>query len=168
MLVLSRKLGEQIVLPDCDVTVTVLGVSGRRVRLGVVAPPSTPVHRRETWEKIMDFQARDALDCKAGGNEPGYYDEASPPSEDDADGPPAPTRLGLQPCRLADHIRRQVDGRIQGLRVEADGDQVIISGRTSSYYARQLAEVAARDFLRDAAPVDAARDVTFNIEVAWP
>ena len=53
MLVLSRKPGERIVLPGCDVTVTVLGISGRRVRLGVIAPPDSAVHRGETWERIM-------------------------------------------------------------------------------------------------------------------
>jgi carbon storage regulator len=53
MLVLSRKPGEQIVLPHCEVTVTVLGVSGNRVRIGVAAPASTAVHRGEIWDKIL-------------------------------------------------------------------------------------------------------------------
>ena len=52
MLVLCRKRGEQIVLPHCQVTVTVLGVSGNRVRIGVAAPVGTAVHRREIWDKI--------------------------------------------------------------------------------------------------------------------
>jgi carbon storage regulator len=52
MLVLSRKPGEQIVLPHYEVTMTVLGVSGNRVRIGVAAPAGTAVHRREVWDKI--------------------------------------------------------------------------------------------------------------------
>ena len=52
MLVLTRKIGEQIVLPKCNVTIEVLRVSRQRVRLGVTAPPETPVHRKETWERI--------------------------------------------------------------------------------------------------------------------
>lgn len=52
MLVLSRKSGEQIVLPECEVTLTVLGVSGSRVRIGIAAPDGTAVHRREVWDKI--------------------------------------------------------------------------------------------------------------------
>lgn len=38
MLVLSRKAGEQIVLPDCDVTICVLEIGKTKVRLGVTAP----------------------------------------------------------------------------------------------------------------------------------
>ena len=51
MLVLSRKLGETIVI-DGDVTVTVLEVSGGRVRLGFNGPPSVPIHRGEIHRQI--------------------------------------------------------------------------------------------------------------------
>ena len=65
MLVLSRKLGEQIVLPHCQVTLTVLGVSGNRVRIGVAAPAEMAVHRREIWDRIIGSAAvpaaKDAL-----------------------------------------------------------------------------------------------------------
>ena len=52
MLVLSRKLGESVVLPDCGVTFTVLSVEGGRVRLGVNAPQSLGGHRKEVWERM--------------------------------------------------------------------------------------------------------------------
>jgi carbon storage regulator len=52
MLVLNRKLAEAVVLPDCGVTVTVLSVEGGRVRLGVSAPRTLSVHRKEVWERI--------------------------------------------------------------------------------------------------------------------
>jgi carbon storage regulator len=50
MLVLSRKEGERIVLPGCDVTVTVVAVVGNKVRLGITAPPNVAVHREEVWK----------------------------------------------------------------------------------------------------------------------
>ena len=51
MLVLSRKVGERIVI-GVGVTVMVLVVSGQRVRLGVVAPDEVPVHRAEVVQRI--------------------------------------------------------------------------------------------------------------------
>jgi carbon storage regulator len=47
MLVLSRKPGERILMPNCAVTVTVLAVHGNTVRLGITAPPEMAVHRQE-------------------------------------------------------------------------------------------------------------------------
>lgn len=47
MLVLTRKPGEEIVLPGCNVSVTVLGIRGRAVRLGITAPADIKVLRRE-------------------------------------------------------------------------------------------------------------------------
>ena len=51
MLVLSRKLGQTIVI-DGDITVTVLEVSGGRVRLGIKGPASVPIHREEVHKRI--------------------------------------------------------------------------------------------------------------------
>jgi carbon storage regulator len=47
MLVLTRKLGEQIVIPDCSVTITVIEVKRDKVRLGIAAPPQIAVLRDE-------------------------------------------------------------------------------------------------------------------------
>ncbi len=52
MLVLSRKVGEQIVIGQ-GVTVTVLEVNGQRVRLGIIAPADVPVHRSEVCQRIQ-------------------------------------------------------------------------------------------------------------------
>lgn len=49
MLVLSRKVGEQIVLPDIGIVVTVLEVRGSQVRLGISGPRDIPVYRQELW-----------------------------------------------------------------------------------------------------------------------
>ncbi len=53
MLVLSRKLNESIVI-NYDIVVTVLGVKGDRVRLGIEAPGEIPVHRKELYEKMQN------------------------------------------------------------------------------------------------------------------
>lgn len=54
MLVLSRKLNEQIVIQvgDIDVIVRVVSIDRDRVRLGVVAPPEVPVHREEVLRRM--------------------------------------------------------------------------------------------------------------------
>ena len=48
MLVLSRKLGEQIVVPQCGLAVTVIAIKGKVVRLGISAPENLTVYREES------------------------------------------------------------------------------------------------------------------------
>ncbi len=62
MLILTRRVGETLVIGD-DVTVTVLGVKGNQVRLGVNAPRDLPVHREEIYERIQQENQ-----VVAGGN----------------------------------------------------------------------------------------------------
>jgi carbon storage regulator len=56
MLVLSRKCGEKIVIPEQNITLTVLEIRGDRIRLGITAPADVPVHRQEVWERIHQQQ----------------------------------------------------------------------------------------------------------------
>ena len=51
MLVLTRKLGESIVIGN-NVRVTVLEMQGKQIRLGIEAPPEVSVHRGEVYERI--------------------------------------------------------------------------------------------------------------------
>ena len=51
MLILTRRVGESVMIGH-DVTVTVLGVKGNQVRIGVNAPKSVAVHREEIYERI--------------------------------------------------------------------------------------------------------------------
>lgn len=52
MLILTRKLGESITIGD-DIKVSVLGVRGRQVRLGIEAPSHVVVHREEIYVKVQ-------------------------------------------------------------------------------------------------------------------
>lgn len=58
MLVLSRQRDESIVIGTGDdmVVVTIVDIRGEKVRLGISAPPTIPVHRKEIWEKIKKDQ----------------------------------------------------------------------------------------------------------------
>lgn len=53
MLVLSRRLGETLIIGD-DIKITVLGISGNQVRLGIAAPKDVSVHREEVYRRIQD------------------------------------------------------------------------------------------------------------------
>jgi carbon storage regulator len=59
MLILTRRVGETLMIGD-DVTVTVLGVKGNQVRIGVNAPRDVAVHREEIYERIKREQAEQA------------------------------------------------------------------------------------------------------------
>jgi carbon storage regulator len=52
MLVLSRKIGERIVVPQYELAVTVLAVEGKVVRLGISAPEDIAVYREEVWQQL--------------------------------------------------------------------------------------------------------------------
>jgi carbon storage regulator len=56
MLILTRRVGESVMIGD-KVTVTVLGVKGNQVRLGVNAPRDVAVHREEIFERIKTESA---------------------------------------------------------------------------------------------------------------
>ena len=52
MLVLSRRLGERILVPHCELAVTVVAIDGNTVKLGITAPTEVGVYREELWRKV--------------------------------------------------------------------------------------------------------------------
>jgi carbon storage regulator len=58
MLILTRRVGETVMIGD-DVTITVLGVKGHQVRVGINAPKHVAVHREEIYERIKREQQPD-------------------------------------------------------------------------------------------------------------
>ena len=55
MLILTRRVGETVMIGD-EVTITVLGVKGNQVRIGINAPKHVAVHREEIYERIKREQ----------------------------------------------------------------------------------------------------------------
>lgn len=61
MLILTRRVGETIMIGD-DVTVTVLGIQGNQIRIGVNAPNDVSIHREEIYRRIEAEKAALAQD----------------------------------------------------------------------------------------------------------
>jgi carbon storage regulator len=76
MLILTRRVGETVMIGD-DVTITVLGVKGNQVRVGINAPKHVAVHREEIYERIKREQ-------QGGGSEGGGSEGGSPDESDKA------------------------------------------------------------------------------------
>ena len=68
MLILTRRVGETLMIGD-SITVTVLGVKGNQVRIGITAPKDVAVHREEIYQRIQSAE-------DTGGKAAGSSDES--------------------------------------------------------------------------------------------
>ena len=79
MLILSRRSSESIIVGD-EVTITILSVKGKQVRIGIDAPPHIGVHREEIYQKIQDQdsgangQSNASQESKESGVDPSNSD----------------------------------------------------------------------------------------------
>ena len=65
MLILTRRIGEALMIGD-EVNITVLGVKGNQVRMGINAPLSIPVHREEIYLKVKADEEQGGFYLKPG------------------------------------------------------------------------------------------------------
>lgn len=141
MLVLSRKVGEEIVLPNCGVTIGVVSVNGSHVRLGIVAPPETSVHRKEVWQRI--HQSHES------GHNCGIDGSTGPPTvlwePQISDSPNATECVSDWQQEVRRRIAARTHGLVSEVQVEAVDGRFIVYGRSHSYYGKQLALVAAQE-----------------------
>jgi carbon storage regulator len=67
MLILTRRVGESVMIGE-DVAVTVLGVKGNQVRIGISAPKEVTVHREEIFKRIHDDGVAPSNDADLNGH----------------------------------------------------------------------------------------------------
>lgn len=70
MLILTRRVGEAVMIGN-EVTITVLGVKGNQVRIGINAPKDVAVHREEIFERIKR-ETSDGAPGESGGHSAGH------------------------------------------------------------------------------------------------
>lgn len=84
MLILTRRVGESLMVGD-EVTITVLGVKGNQVRIGVNAPKDVGVHREEIYQRIQR-EKLSKLEAALKDKGHGHTDESSHDSRSHSEG----------------------------------------------------------------------------------
>ncbi len=137
MLVFTRRIGQQVVLPEQGITIDVVDVGKTRVRLGISAPPDIPVHRREVWDRDHGRDNGSMTGSDSSANRLAANEPQSPTV-------PSPSFADLDRC-LAQWITKRTGGRIRELTVERLDGRIVIRGSARSFYARQLVQAAVNE-----------------------
>lgn len=157
MLVLTRKIGQQIVLPGCGVTIDVIDAGKNQVRLGIAAPMDVAVHRREIWDRMRHPNESPPV-------ENGQWKRSAAEAQGPADIEAADVSPATLDRRLAEWIVRRTGGRIGRLSVKSAGGRTVVSGSANSYYSRQLAQAAVNEII-DAYGSVFPREVEYDIDI---
>ena len=75
MLILTRRVGESVMIGE-EVAVTVLGVKGNQVRIGINAPKTVTIHREEIFKRIHDDPSAPAGESAVNGHANGHANGA--------------------------------------------------------------------------------------------
>ena len=68
MLILTRRISESVIIGDNNVKITVLGVKGNQVRLGIDAPRDVSVHREEIYDRIQQEKSGEGSSAGEASN----------------------------------------------------------------------------------------------------
>jgi carbon storage regulator CsrA len=155
MFLITRKVGQRVVVLERGVRIAVAGINKKRVRLRITAPRATQAHRGDVWQQIRgetEFPPKEngqpvqkALPCY---NRTQDLDTTASLEHDDVD-------LG----RL---LAERLAGRACVLTVKTIGGQTVIHGFASSFYQRQLLQTAVAEAIGASA---ASIEVEYKIEV---
>jgi carbon storage regulator len=155
MLVLTRKVGQQVVVPECGMTIDVVGLSSKQVRLGITAPSATQVHRSEVWQRIRG-------EAGVPPEENGQPVQETPPHDDRTEDPATMALFEHDEVALGRLIAQRLAGRACVLTVQTAEGRTVIHGFANSFYHRQLIQAAVAEAVGASA---ASIEVEYNIEV---
>jgi carbon storage regulator len=68
VLVLSRKSGEEVLIPELGISIKIVGIHGKQVRIALSAPPSVRLYRAEIWKRIREAQSAAAQPLPTNGS----------------------------------------------------------------------------------------------------